>query len=401
MTLSHLEIGEQLELFMTHEYSPGSVFLLPHGTRLYRAMEKYLLNEYKVRGFQEVMTPQLGKIELWKKTGHYDHYKENMFWLDMKHESDDKCCDDEHLASIKPMNCGFHCLIFNNKTRSYKDLPLRFADFGCLHRNEASGALRGMTRLRKFSQDDAHIFCTYDQIESEIANCLEFLSKVYNKIGFDFRINLSTRPDKFSGDVETWNNAEEQLRKALISSNISYTINEKDGAFYGPKLDVMLKDYNGREYQCGTIQLDFQLPERLDINYVDSNNNKVRPVIIHRAIMGSMERMMAILMEHYQGKFPMWLSPRQFMILPIVSNEQVLNHCKYLESFLSKMYHIDVDASSNTLEYKIRQAELLHYNYIIVIGKKEAANKTVTFRIQNHIRKDETMSLDQFELKHF
>lgn len=391
-SLSHQELGEKLNLFMIHKSSAGSIFFLPHGARIWRTLEQYFQKEYIKRGFDEVITPQLGNVSLWKQSGHWDHYAKNMFSIqvgdDEKTEkSDEDELDDCHFC-LKPMSCPFHCLMFGHTLRSYRDLPIRFADFASLHRNEASGALRGLTRLRKFSQDDAHIFCRPDQIIDEISNCLNFLKCAYKKFGFDYELTLSTRPDKFMGDLDLWNQAEKDLVTALVTQGLHYTINDKDGAFYGPKIDVMVCDAQKRKHQCGTIQLDFQLPERFDLTYTDTSATKVRPVIIHRAILGSIERMMGILIEHYQGKFPFWLSPRQICILPLSDKPEIMSYCEKVKTLIlencPEVKYLDIDNSANTLQYKIRNSELLHYNYVIIIGVHEVDNNKVRFRLQEH-----------------
>ena len=392
--LTHQELGERLELFMTHPYTSGSVFMLPHGTKIYNTLQNYLRNEYKKRNYQEVITPQLANIQLWKESGHWNHYQQNMFNFNIDNNDEKPTGDESDCYSLKPMNCPMHCLMFKRKSISYKLLPLRIADFGNLHRNELSGALRGLTRLRKFTQDDAHIFCTYEQISSEIKSCLEFLNDVYNKFGFNYRITLSTRPDKFIGDIELWNTAEQALIKTLNEMKIVYSINEKDGAFYGPKIDVMLKDSLEREHQCGTIQLDFQLPERFDLSYIDNDNKKSRPVIIHRAILGSIERMMAILIEHYQGKLPMWISPRQISIIPVSNKPEFIEYCDKIVEYIknnTQIDSIDIYKSSETFTYRIRESELMFYNYTIIIGKNEMKSDQITFRHINHERKDLTI----------
>jgi len=405
---SHQELGEQLNLFMTHPYTPGSVFLLPNGTIVYKALENYLRSEYKKRGYQEVITPQLASVKLWKQSGHWSHYKENMFHTKIKNNdlnenmehnnanNDVNNDEDSDMYSNKPMNCPLHCLMFKRGVVSYRSLPIRFADFGVLHRNESTGALRGMTRLRKFCQDDAHIFCRDDQILNEIKSCLEFLKDIYKLFGFNYKIAISTRPDKYMGDLELWIDAEKALKCALNELNLEYTIKEKDGAFYGPKIDVMVKDSLSREHQCGTIQLDFQLPNNFDLTYIDTDTQKARPVIIHRAILGSIERMMAVLIEHFQGKFPMWMSPKQIAIVPIASKPEFIEYCKKMRSDLmqydSRIEYVDVFDSSDTFNSRIREAEILLYNYVLVVGKIEMTKDEMRFRIKNHKRNDESVN---------
>ncbi len=398
---SHQELGEQLDLFMVHPYTPGSVFLLPNGTVIYRALENYLRNEYKKRGYTEVITPQLANIKLWKQSGHWEHYNKNMFHVKIKNdehvEGDEH--DDSELYALKPMACPLHCLMFKRGVVSYRSLPVRFADFGTLHRNELAGALRGMFRLRKFCQDDAHIFCREDQILEEIKSCLEFLKDIYKLFGFDYRVAISTRPDKYMGDIELWIDAEKALKQALEELKLEYTINEKDGAFYGPKIDVMVKDSLGREHQCGTIQLDFQLPEKFELTFVDVDSQKSRPVIIHRAILGSIERMMAVLIEHFQCKFPMWMSPKQIAIVPIANKPEFTEYCskmkKDIMEFDPKIEYIDIFDSNDTFNSRIREAETRLYNYVLVVGKKEMTENNVRFRLMNHKRNDATVNTDE------
>lgn len=287
-------IGKNQELFTYSEYSPGSAFMLPHGTRVYNKLMDFMRNQYRNRGFHEVISPNIYNSDLWKKSGHWDKYQENMFVF--------KCEDQDW--GVKPMNCPGHCLMFDSKARSYRDLPIRLADFGVLHRNEFSGALSGLTRARRFQQDDAHIFCRKDQIQQEISGALEFMKSVYEIFGFTFKLELSTRPEKYLGDIETWNEAEEALKQELEKHfGNNWTLNPGDGAFYGPKIDIHVLDALKRSFQCATIQLDFQLPIRFDLKYRNQNDEDERPVIIHRAIFGSIERFMALYIEHIGGKW--------------------------------------------------------------------------------------------------
>jgi len=400
----HQEIGQQQQLIYFHQYSPGCAFFLPHGTRIYNRLMDFLRKEYRKRGFEEVISPNMFHCELWKKSGHWDKYKENMFVLQI---------DEDNVYSLKPMNCPGHCLIYASQARSYRDLPLRLADFGVLHRNELSGALRGLTRVRRFCQDDAHIFCREDQIEEEIEKCLDFLKYVYSIFKFpvvnnqpkvecgeqanveynqNFFVELSTRPEKYIGSIDTWNYAENCLENVLKKLKINYQINKGDGAFYGPKIDIHINDALGRSHQCGTIQLDFNLSseERFNLEYATSVPGvKQRPVIIHRAILGSFERFIAILMEHTQGYWPLWLSPRQLMIIPIRHNQYAM---EVQQRLLDLDFYVDLDESDDTLEKKIVNAELLQYNYIIVVGSREEKDRTVSLRSRD--RKQEVLSLD-------
>lgn len=387
---THQEIGRDLKLFFMDDTSPGSPFFLPKGAHIYNKLISFMRKQYKHLNYQEVITPNIFDKKLWMISGHWDKYKENMFVInkerygkETKDESKEQSLntnpDDEKEFSLKPMQCPSHCVMFQHLTPSYRDLPLRLADFGVLHRNEATGALRGLTRARKFSQDDAHLFCALDQIDKEIETTLDLLSFVYNKFNFTFEVGVSTRPDNYIGDIKNWDLAEDILKKH--ASKFNFHIKEKDGAFYGPKIDIHIKDALDRLHQCGTIQLDFNLPERFDLKYTDKDNSFKRPVIIHRAIFGSLERFIAILLEHTQGDLPFWLSPRQIMIIPI-KTEKHLEYCMKLKNQLSD-YEVDIDDSSETLNKKIFNAETMKYNYIIVVGNKEIKNNVLTIRYNN------------------
>ena len=373
--ITHKEIGDKLKLFFFDEISPGSCFFLPHGTTVYNKLIQFLRYYYDRLGYKEVITPNLYNKKLWEKSGHWDKYKENMFIIN-KNSIDTEDENDEF--SLKPMNCPGHCMMFKHILPSYRDLPIRLADFGVLHRNELSGALRGLTRVRRFQQDDAHIFCTLDQVGKEIEDFLEFLNTVYIKFGFKFGVELSTRPEKYIGELENWDKAESIL-KQKIQRFKGWVINEGDGAFYGPKIDVKIKDSLKREHQCGTLQLDFNLPDRFDLKY-NGEDGKERPVLIHRAIFGSFERFIAILLEHTNGNLPFWLSPRQICIVPVS-----MKFSEYAEEIKEKFieYEVEIDDSSNTLNKKIRSAEKIKFNYIFVVGEKEMESKTINVRIKN------------------
>ncbi|XP_012588212.1 PREDICTED: probable threonine--tRNA ligase 2, cytoplasmic isoform X2 [Condylura cristata] len=289
----HRKIGKEQELFFFHDLSPGSCFFLPRGAFIYNTLMDFIREEYHRRNFTEVLSPNVFNSKLWEASGHWEHYSENMFSFDVEKDT----------FALKPMNCPGHCLMFAHRPRSWREMPIRFADFGVLHRNELSGTLSGLTRVRRFQQDDAHIFCTVEQIEEEMKGCLQFLQSVYSTFGFSFQLNLSTRPEHFLGEVEIWDEAEKQLQNSLMEFGKPWKMNPGDGAFYGPKIDIKIKDAIGRDHQCATIQLDFQLPIRFNLTYVSKDGeDKKRPVIIHRAILGSVERMMAILSENYGGK---------------------------------------------------------------------------------------------------
>ncbi|XP_008416273.1 threonine--tRNA ligase 1, cytoplasmic [Poecilia reticulata] len=371
----HRKLGREQELFFFHELSPGSCFFLPKGAFIYNTLIEFIRSEYRKRGFQEVVTPNIYNSKLWMTSGHWQHYSENMFSFEAEKET----------FALKPMNCPGHCLMFDHRPRSWRELPLRMADFGVLHRNELSGALTGLTRVRRFQQDDAHIFCSIDQIEEEIKGCLDFLRTVYEVFGFTFKLNLSTRPEKFLGEPEIWNNAEKQLENSLNEFGEKWVLNPGDGAFYGPKIDIQIKDAIGRYHQCATIQLDFQLPIRFNLSFVgnDGDDHK-RPVIIHRAILGSVERMIAILTENYGGKWPLWLSPDQVMVVPVGPTcEEYAEKVK--QEFHNSGFMADVDLDpSCTLNKKIRNAQLAQYNFILVVGEKEKTSNTVNVRTRDN-----------------
>lgn len=387
----HRKVGREQELFIFNELSPGSAFWLPHGTRIYNTLVDLLRSEYRKRGYDEVITPNMFNSKLWETSGHWANYKENMFSFEVEKET----------YGLKPMNCPGHCLMFKSRERSYRELPWRVADFGVLHRNEFSGALSGLTRVRRFQQDDAHIFCTYDQIETEIENIFDFLKYVYGVFGFEFKMELSTRPEKFVGEIETWNGAEAKLQSALEKWGGNWEINEGDGAFYGPKIDIMISDALKRWYQCATIQLDFQLPNRFELEFkakdTEGTTEKYeRPVMIHRAILGSVERMTAILTEHFGGKWPFWLSPRQILVVPVGVKYQ-----EYAQQVRDKLwdagFYADVDLTGNTLQKKVRNGQMMKYNFIFIVGEQEMNEKSVNIRnrdVMEQQGKNATVVLD-------
>lgn len=370
----HRKIGRELDLIMFHEYSPGAPFFLPKGAIIYRELAEFIREEYNKRGYQEVVTPLLYDKALWETSGHWEHYRENMFLLE----------SEGRIFSLKPMNCPGHCLMFRNSTRSYRDLPLRIADFAPLHRNELSGTLSGLTRVRKFSQDDAHIFCTPEQLEEELRDCIDFVKHVYHDIfKMEFAIELSTRPEKFLGDIAVWNKAEETLTAVLDSLEIPYKINPGDGAFYGPKIDIHLKDAIGRSVQCATVQVDFQLPLRFELAYEGADNTKHTPVMVHRAILGSLERFFAIMVEHFAGKFPLWLSPEQVRVLPIADRHNAYA-ALVVKTLRDAGLRADIDDRALTTNKKVREAELSRINYILVVGDKEVEAQTVNVRTRDN-----------------
>ncbi len=370
----HRKIGKELELFMFHEWSPGSAFLLPKGQILFSELQNFIRAEYKKRGYQEVQTPQLFNKQLWECSGHWSHYKESMFLLSMDNEE----------ASLKPMNCPGHALVFNAKSRSYRELPLRIAEFTALHRNELKGVLGGMTRVRRFQQDDAHIFCTQDQIPDEIDGLIEFTKYVYDTVfKMSYVAKLSTRPEKFLGEPKVWDVAEAALEQCLKKHGIAFTYDRGGGAFYGPKIDVFVKDALGREWQLATMQLDFQIPQRMNAMYEGEDNKKHYCVMIHRALLGSLERFMGVMVEHFAGKFPLWLSPVQVKVLTI--SEKTEAYAKEVFGVLqSAGIRAELDDRPLTLGKKIREAELERVNYILVTGEKEAEAKTVNVRTRDN-----------------
>lgn len=371
----HRRIGKDQELFFFHELSPGSCFFLPRGAHIYNTLINFIRSEYNKRGFSEVITPNMYNAKLWQISGHWEYYAENMFSFESEKET----------FALKPMNCPGHCLLFDNRNRSWRELPLRLADFGVLHRNELSGALTGLTRVRRFQQDDAHIFCTNDQIKDEIDGCLNFLNHVYSVFGYTFDLVLSTRPEKYIGDLNEWNAAEKALEESLNKFGAKWSINAGDGAFYGPKIDITILDALKRPNQCGTIQLDFQLPIRFNLSYVSETGEKKRPVIIHRAILGSVERQLAILTENYAGKWPFWLSPRQVMVVPVgAAFDEYANEVQQKLHAAGFMAESDVDAG-DTLNKKIRNAQLAQFNFILVVGEKERTGHTVNVRTRDNI----------------
>ncbi|KAL5606432.1 hypothetical protein BROUX41_002848 [Berkeleyomyces rouxiae] len=432
----HRKIGREQELFLFHEWSPGSAFWLPHGARIYNTLLNYLKDQYWKRGYEEVITPNMFNSDLWRQSGHWQYYKDDMFVVDV----------DKTQFALKPMNCPSHALLFGHRERSHRELPWRVADFGVLHRNEASGALSGLTRVRRFQQDDAHIFCREDQIKSEITELFDFFSDMYGLLGFTFKLNLSTRPEKYLGEIATWDRAESMLKEALdefcTKQNSTWVLNEGDGAFYGPKIDIQVYDSLKRAWQTATIQLDFMNPQNFNLEYhtdakvedvtaekaakekvapivtpvpapadaaaaatdaadaagAEGDKKKVetkkwafrkalspgcaRPVMIHRAMAGSIERFTGILCEHFAGKWPFWLSPRQIMVIPVGKGfipyaEEVRDIFHQAKTF------VDVDVSGETLQKKVRKAQLTQYNFIFIVGDEEMRGRQVNVRYRD------------------
>uniref|UniRef100_A0A8C6TFU0 threonine--tRNA ligase n=1 Tax=Neogobius melanostomus TaxID=47308 RepID=A0A8C6TFU0_9GOBI len=365
----HRRIGKDQELYFFSDISPGSCFFLPKGAHIYNTLTDFVKSEYRKRGFTEVVTPTLYSTALWERSGHWEHYSENMFTV---------TSEGTQTFALKPMNCPAHCLMFEHRVRSWRELPLRWADFGALHRNELSGALGGLTRVRRFCQDDAHIFCTPEQLEEEIVACLDFVRCVYQVFGFTFQCLLSTRPTPCLGSLSSGT----MLNRSLQQFGERWEVNPGDGAFYGPKIDIQIKDAIGRQHQCATIQLDFQLPIRFNLQYVGKDGQLHRPVMIHRAVLGSLERMIAILAENFGGKMvmPLWLSPAQITVIPVGGSSE--SYAKQVvHQFCQGGFQADLNYDQGaTLNKKIRSAQLAQYNYIFVVGEKESESGTVNVR---------------------
>ncbi|NDI36250.1 threonine--tRNA ligase [Chengkuizengella sediminis] len=364
---NHKKLGQQLELFMFSDEAAGMPFYLPKGQIVRNELEAMLKDFQKKLGYQEVRTPSMMKQKLWEDSGHWEHYKENMYYSDVDHTR----------FALKPMNCPGHMLIFKNKLHSYRELPLRLAEFGQVHRHEFSGSLNGLLRVRTFCQDDAHIFVTPEQIKSEIKSIIVSIDHVYKVFGFEYELELSTRPNDSLGDDELRNKAEGALIEVLESLEYKFRINEGDGAFYGPKIDFHIKDALKRSHQCATVQLDFQMPEKFDLSYINEKNEKQRPVVIHRAVLGSIDRFLGILIEHFAGAFPTWIAPTQVKIIPV----SIEAHHNYVEEIKSQMnsanIRMEVDWREEKLGYKIREAKMQKVPYIIVVGDKEVQDNTV------------------------
>lgn len=367
----HRKIGKELDLFVFDPVAPASPFFMPKGAFLYNSLVDYMRRIYKVYNYQEVITPQVLDVNLWHTSGHYENYKENMYFTKI----------DERDFALKPMNCPCHMLMYSHHQYSYRDLPLRFADFGRLHRYERSGVVAGLTRVRSFCQDDAHIFIQPENIQEEIITLLEMFFVSYDHFGFkNVKIQLSTRPEKRIGAEHFWDSAESALKSALEKIGKNYSVNEGDGAFYGPKIDLQISDAIGRYHQLGTIQLDFQLPERFDLTYINDQGSRVRPVVIHRALLGSLERFIGVYIEHVAGAFPFWLAPEQVRIVP-VKNELHLEYALDISKELKRNgIRVHVDDRNESLGLKTRQAQTSKIPYMVVIGDKEIEHKTLTAR---------------------
>ncbi len=373
----HRKLGRELELWMFDEdVAPGMAIWLPRGAMLRANLEKLLFSAHIQRDYEPVKGPELLRSYMWKISGHYYNYKENMYFTQI--ENDDENKEPEEYG-IKPMNCLSHVKIFAHKTRSYKELPLKFFEFGTVHRHEKSGVLHGLLRVREFTQDDAHIFCTPEQIEEEVIKVLDFVDAIMQKFGFEYDMEISTKPEKSIGSDEIWEKATEALKKALDKLGRKYGIDEGGGAFYGPKIDIKITDAIGRKWQCGTIQVDFNLPERFDIHYVDENNERKRPVMLHRAIIGSFERFIAILTEHYAGEFPTFIAPLKAIFVPI--SDKHTDYAKELQKeLLENDLKTEIFAGNDSLNKRIRNAEKQRVGYVVIVGDEEVENEMVAIR---------------------
>ncbi|MEM9247091.1 MAG: threonine--tRNA ligase [Pseudomonadota bacterium] len=372
----HRRLGREMELFHFQDEAPGMVFWHPDGWTIYRALEDYMRRRLGAAGYREIRTPQVVDRKLWEASGHWDKYRENMYIT----EIDEEHANEKRTNALKPMNCPCHVQVFNQGLKSYRDLPLRIAEFGSCHRYEAHGALHGLMRVRGFTQDDAHIFCTEDQIEHECAQFIGLLSSIYEDLGFSkFDIKFSTRPETRVGSDEVWDKAEAALEKAILSVRDDYEVDPGEGAFYGPKLDFKLTDAIGREWQCGTFQADFNLPERLDATYIGADGEKHRPVMLHRAILGSFERFLGILIENYAGKLPYWLAPRQVVVASIVSDADDFVH-EAVAMLQSKGLRAEADTRNEKINYKVREHSVGKVPVILAIGMREVDERTATVR---------------------
>ena len=386
----HRKLGKEQELFFFDETAPGMAYWLPKGFTILNTLINFWRDEHQKRGYQEFSGPQLNSSILWKTSGHWDHYKEDMYVL--------KDSDGKEQA-LKPMNCPNSIKVFASKMRSYKDLPLRFNDVDVIHRNEKSGQLNGLFRVRMFRQDDSHNYITEDQIGSEIKEIIKIADYIYGVFGLDYQLTLSTRPQDFMGEIETWNKAESDLRAVLdeLCGKGNYRVNEGDGAFYGPKIDIKMKDCLGREWQMGTVQLDFQLPMRFGITYVDAEGEKKTPIMIHRAILGSFERFIGIITEHFAGAFPLWLSPVQVVVAPLTDR-----NAEYAKSVYEKLQaagiRVELDDRNEKIGYKIRESQLMKNPYFLILGDEEQNNQTISYRARKNVQEN-GVKLDDFIAK--
>lgn len=378
----HRKLGKELEIFAIMEEGPGFPFFLPKGMVIRNELENFWRQEHQKRGYKEIKTPIILNESLWHRSGHWDHYKENMYFTKI----------DEQDFAVKPMNCPGGILVYKSQMHSYRELPLRLGELGLVHRHEISGALHGLMRVRCFTQDDAHIFMLPSQIKDEVLGVINFIDYVYKLFGFEYHVELSTRPENSMGSDEDWEHATNSLIEALNAAGLEYKVNEGDGAFYGPKIDFHLKDCLGRTWQCGTIQLDFQMPERFDLYYIGEDGEKHRPVMIHRVIFGSIERFIGILIEHYAGAFPTWLAPVQVKILPVT--DRANEYAKEIEEKLKEMkVRAESDLRNEKIGYKIREAQLQKVPYMIILGDKEVENRNISLRS----RKEGDLGAMEFE----
>lgn len=369
----HRKIGKYLDLFHLEDEAPGMVFWHPKGWAIWRVVEDYIRSEFLQDGYKEIKTPQIVDKILWEKSGHMANYAENMFLTSSENRD----------YAVKPMSCPCHVLVFNQGLKSYRDLPLRLSEFGSCHRNEPSGALHGIMRVRGFTQDDAHIFCAPEQIKSEAKKVIDLVFKIYKKLGFDnIAVKLSTRPEKYVGELDLWHTAEKELADSLVEHGIEYVLQPGEGAFYGPKIEFALKDCLGREWQCGTLQLDFNTPGRLGASYIGADGSRQVPMMLHRAVLGSMERFIGILIEHYAGELPLWLAPTQMTVLNI-SEKQAGYAKKVQEKLLANKIRCEIDLSNEKIGYKIRESTLQKIPYLIIIGDAEVESDTITVRKRN------------------
>ncbi|WJE17225.1 threonine--tRNA ligase [Halobacillus sp. ACCC02827] len=382
---SHRKLGKELNLFFFSEEAPGMPFYTKNGQIIRNELEGFLRGLQEAHDYEEVRTPLMMNQRLWKQSGHWHHYKENMYFSEV----------DDQTFAMKPMNCPGHMLIFKNQLHSYRDLPIRMSEFGQVHRHEYSGALNGLLRVRSFCQDDAHIFVRPDQVEDEIASALRLIDEVYRTFGFEYTVELSTRPEKSMGEDAMWNQAEEALKSVLDRLPNDYVINEGDGAFYGPKIDIHIKDALQRSHQCATVQLDFQMPEKFDLTYVDETGAKVRPVVLHRAVFGSIDRFLGILIEHFAGAFPVWLAPEQVKVLPVSPIAHEAYAGRVIEHLKRSGIRAGVDAREEKLGYRMRNAQMSKTPYIIVVGDEERDNHSLNVRIYGQ-KESETVSLEAF-----
>lgn len=380
---NHQKLGQELELFTTLEEAPGMPFFLPNGMIIRNELETFWKQIHQSNGYEEIKTPIMMKQHMWEQSGHWDHYQENMFFSSVEDQS----------YALKPMSCPGSVLLYNRKRRSYRELPIRYAELGLVHRYEQSGSLNGLLRVRSFTQDDAHFFVRRDQIEIELERVLDLVDHVYSIFGFNYHVELSTRPEDSMGSQESWDHAESALEFVLKKKRVLYKLNPGDGAFYGPKIDFHIQDSKGRSWQCGTIQLDFQMPEKFDCAYVDEKNDNQTPILIHRAIYGAIERFMAILIEHYEGAFPFWLAPVQAVILPIHSSHNIYS-TSVLRTLEIAGIRIKHDDRNEKFGLRIRDAQKQKIPYMLVIGDKEVNNNLISVRDRDGEQKD--MTVEEF-----